>query len=383
MLAIIAIFLVVFRGIEWIIKRKSQSEKAKEHSKTLRIIAQNLLFTYIYADAADVFLFSVLDFKTNNGSSKLNIINLVVSVMFIAITLAVIILHFIILRKYHRIRKNAYNEKEKEDASEEFKIKYRSISVLWQDFKEKSIFTHSFLLIAVVRDVIFSLVLALLYEYPLIQAVIIVTLSTIVMAHLVVFRPFEELKEAIQAYLCEIILFGVNICVLILAISDKNGSLGSDGREMIGRVVMIMCLVFNIIPLVFLAINVFLLIRESIRWFREGRSSHKIVPSSPTPTPRQAKEDKEREKDDEDIFEKFGRREKNEEEQKSFTSATSPPSMIQPQLNESTPNAESVRLALKNRIAKKLNRVRGNSEGIPLNVDLEENNTSRAILNKD
>jgi len=306
-------------------------------------------------------------------------------VVFIAITLGVIIMHFIILKKYHKLRKNLWDEKEKKEKSEEFRNKYRSISVLWQDFKEKSIFTHSFLLVAVIRDVIFSLVLSLLYEYPLIQVIILVAMSALVIAHLVVFRPFEELKEAIQAYLCEVILLGVNVCVLILAISDKNGSIGSDGREMIGRVVMIMCLAFNFIPLAFFAFNVVLLIRETVRWFREQRSSHKVVPSSPVPTPREAKEDKEKEKDDDDIFEKYGKREKNEEEQRSFTSATSPPSMIQPQLNDSTGanNVQNVRAALMNRIAKKLNRVRGNSEGIPLNVDLEENNTSRAILNKD
>jgi len=250
-LAIIAITLVVFRGIEWIIKRKSESEKAKKNSKTLRIIAQNLVLTYIYADAADVFLFSVLNFKTNDGFSKLNIINLAVSILFIAITLGEIIMHFIIQKKYPKLRKNLWDEKEKKEKSEEFRNKYRSISVLWQDFKEKSIFTHSFLLVAVIRDVIFSLVLSLLYEYPLIQVIILVAMSALVISHLVVFRPFEELKEAIQAYLCEVILLGVNVCVLILAISDKNGSIGSDGREMIGRVVMIMCLAFNFIPLAF------------------------------------------------------------------------------------------------------------------------------------
>ncbi len=72
------------------------------------------------------------------------------------------------------------------------------------------------------------------------------------------------------------------------------------------------------------------------------------------------------------------------EENKSFTSAGSPPSIIQPQnLQEETANKNvfNVRNILKNRMARKLNLVRQNSEDMSLSSDLESKNSSRLAFN--
>jgi len=284
-LVAIAIILVVLIFFEWVIHKKVQKEKVKEYSKAVRVIAQNLLITYIYADAADIFLFSVLDFKTNNGSSKLNIINLVVSIVFMIIALAIMTLHLLVLRKYHKLRKLLSDEKEKKEASEEFEEKYRGIAVLWKDFKERSIFTHSFLLIAVIRDIIFSLVLTFLYKYPLTQAIIIVSLSAVVFLYLILITPFEELKEAIQACISEFILLSVNICVLLLAMLDRNGNTNSNAGEILGKIVLLLCIVFNVIPVVFFVVNLILLGQEFVYWMREKRGRHKVLPMTAPHSP--------------------------------------------------------------------------------------------------
>ena len=116
--------------------------------------------------------------------------------------------------------------------------KWKAYEVVHTTFKEMSFFQQSFLLIFILRVCFFYIIIAYLFNYPLVQVILITLLSIFMLLYITVFRPLKQFGKLVQNIVQEAVVLVVNVCVLILAILDALGKESERTREIIGQVIM-------------------------------------------------------------------------------------------------------------------------------------------------
>jgi len=115
------------------------------------------------------------------------------------------------------------------------------------------------------RDFALSIVISLLYKYPYIQTIIMLIFNGVMLSYLLILRPLIDFLDSLHQLICEFIVFGVNIGVLLLASFDENGVEEKQNRKEIGSFLIIANLVFNFLGLLVM------LTKLGIFIFRNGK----------------------------------------------------------------------------------------------------------------
>jgi hypothetical protein len=88
--------------------------------------------------------------------------------------------------------------------------------------------------IVLVRRIIYSLSLVLLYYYPLAQTIVPWIANLIVLALLIVYKPHHKNTKNVVETLTEVAFFGIHSCIVVFAIDDINKDLTKGMRKNIG-----------------------------------------------------------------------------------------------------------------------------------------------------
>jgi len=251
----VLISIIIF---EVILSKKLFGETAKKVTHQLRICVQGLVIIYLYNDFADILFFAILNYRTTKASTGLTVVNMIVSVLFIILTIGALIAQTWLVKKYQTLKAKD------RDGFEKLQAKIEGVKVLWKDFKDDSFVQMNALAFIVLHSIVFCLILATMFEHPLAQVILINILSLAVITYLLWFRPFDEKLELIQTIICEGILFAVNICLLILISLDSD----SNSRESTGRAILVLTMMFNFVPLGFLAVTAISVTKKIYRDFK-------------------------------------------------------------------------------------------------------------------
>ena len=130
--------------------------------------------------------------------------------------------------------------------------KWKSWEILLVSFKDNTFLHQSFIFFFITRVFIFDMIIGYLFEYPLLQAIMITIMSFLMLTYLIVLRPYKETSHLVKLIGDETIVFIVNICVLILAVMDALGSEAYADRVRLGNAVIALNIIFNISAFVFL-----------------------------------------------------------------------------------------------------------------------------------
>lgn len=137
---------------------------------------------------------------------------------------------------------------------------WEKFQTLFVGYKDDTIPNHCFALLFMCRTYLFNLIIAHLFDHPLLQAILIVILSILMIIYLIWKRPFKSKLVLCQSITDEITLLLVNICVMILASLDASGGGNFSTRENLGDIIIIaniaICLSSNIYLLAFLCVGV-------------------------------------------------------------------------------------------------------------------------------
>jgi len=268
-LFIVSGLLVLVVAFEVIVSNRPLGETSKKIIHQLRICTQGLFITYLYDHFDNVFFFAILSYRTTKKATALTVINILVSIFFIIGTIATLIAQTWIVKKYQTLKNKRHEEFEK------FETKIEGVKILWKDFKVESFFQMNTLFFTVLHNILFCIILGALTEHPLAQVVLFNIMSLAVIAYLIWFKPFDENHDFLQTFGCEVILFGVNICLLILMALDSN----SSSRESVGEAILILALVFNLIPhvcLLMIATKCSIQIYHAVKAYRLKRKLEKL-----------------------------------------------------------------------------------------------------------
>ncbi len=126
------------------------------------------------------------------------------------------------------------------------------------------------------RTLVFNLIVANLYNYPLLQSVLINLITFGMTGYLISKKPLKNLLEFVQILLSEVLVVIVNICVLIIAIMDHAEIGGLDLRNDLCNTIIIIIYLFTSFSLAFLVIQVLIALVLFVRSLRRLKAQGQL-----------------------------------------------------------------------------------------------------------
>jgi len=102
---------------------------------------------------------------------------------------------------------------------------------LYDSFDDKTFAKLGFLFFFMCRIYFFNIIIVVLHNFEILQCMLIIVLTIIMLAYIVLKRPFKSTFDMICLALNEVIILIIDICVFILAIMDSDGENYSDNQE--------------------------------------------------------------------------------------------------------------------------------------------------------
>jgi len=258
LLIILAIYLIV-RGVQWIAK--------SQHSwlRIIRVLVQNFLLAQLYRFYGEFVLYSILDWRSaKDNGSRISNLNLAISCAMAVVIMTHLVLHFKLLRNYQKIRVTQSKEQ-----LEAFRKKHERSQFLFRDFKDDSLSKQLFLFYLIIRDLLFSLILTTLFEFPIVQIWILLIMTVSMFVYLLMKRPFKESIDFAQQIINELVTFIVVGSVLTQAIMGDNGS--KTARIGLGKLIIIVNIIFNYVTLLFMVCKLLLIVKAGYKAWKADK----------------------------------------------------------------------------------------------------------------
>jgi len=292
--------VLVMMGLKWMAKILRNVPYLRSFLKNGRIIVQNFFIGQFYESYGEIIFYSGLAFrsiKVNGGNTTLSFL---AAISYTVFGCLLIFGHFYILSQYKKIQKKqclqvansvaaaadkpTITVKEK-SALDKFKEGYEAWQIFFEDFKDATTLQIDYLLIVVIRTVLFNLILVLLFDYPFMQIIMILCINLLMVIYILVKRPVISLVALYQELIYELILLTANISFLILAVLDRRQVGFSNSVNRISEGVIILGAICRFLPSFFLGMTG---IEASWGWYKAVQRSRNnvtgILKSSKTPS---------------------------------------------------------------------------------------------------
>ena len=236
----------------------------------LRAVIQNFLLTQLYSFLGDVILYSTLQYRTIKFNTKYEWVDFFVSIFFLLAVLSMPVWHCLFINKYRKILKS-----EKKEAITHYRRSNQGCKLFFSDFHDRLRVQQLFLLFLTARDLVFNLILSTMFDHPLPQMIILLTMNLAMIAYIIMKKPFRDLINFVQQIFYEILFFVALIVLIILIALDMNNSTNDGARDVLGKLLIYESFTFSYGTLLITTIKVPLII---LAIFKERRQSRPTAP---------------------------------------------------------------------------------------------------------
>jgi len=279
LITLIVVTVIYFSSyiLQWISVKAQNKYLPSKIIITTKIMIQNYLWAQLYEIYGDVVFFSLLEWRSIVFSEGLSGLSFAFSIMLLLIMLLSFVFYFNILFKYKKVKEQSTNSANENVLNDFIKL-HEGNQVFFREFKDDSISQHAFLFFLTLKDIIYSLIITVLFDHPLTQTILILILNLVMCLYLVIKRPFRNILDEIQQLAYEVMILIVSICVLIMAVLDHRSSLALNERIDMGRVIIIINICFNFITIIFLGIKLLESAWDAYNYFRKKIKRSKAEP---------------------------------------------------------------------------------------------------------
>ena len=274
-LVIVSIIFGVIRFFELISKQIKKRYLPHSYCRAVRVAGQNFLLTQLYSVFGDLIFYSVLEWRSINTNTDYSWLSLSIAILLYGIMFLSFMFHLKLIFNYQRIRnKSAKLENSKELT--QYTEGYEGCEVLFRDFSDESFIHQGFLFFFTLRDIALSLVFTMLFDYPLTQATLIFLQNLGMILYLLIKKPFASKLDLIQQLFFEVLIFCVNTSVFIMALMDSLEIEGIAIRNVLGKSIIIICMVFSFTVLGFIALKLIISIKYGYQAFKKYLAKRKL-----------------------------------------------------------------------------------------------------------
>ena len=233
-LAVILFVSLVVIGIA--IQRKKNGKPVDGSLKVLLDCLQwNLFITYFCSNIGDGVLFTALEMRTLHLDSAAGIISFILCIV---VNVGTIYTMYMILSITWTIRKSKKRVVPLGGEKNEPEKNWASCQTLFAPYQERFYYQHIYLFLFLVRVSLFSAMLGYLFDYPLLQASAFVLCGILMLSFLIIKKPMKDNISHVMEIIFELVLLPYNLCVLVLAIMDKQGVESIDHRNRLGNLLI-------------------------------------------------------------------------------------------------------------------------------------------------
>lgn len=264
---------IVFVTVLWLISKGIEnyiSPKANPRLSPLirkaRVMIQNFLITALYGVYGDLVLYSIIEYRTINFEWDPSLFSFLISIILLIVMFITFWYQTKILLSYQRMKK------QDEGSLEKFTKSHEGSQVLFKDFKDYSLSPQLFLFFLSGRDLLFSLILATMFEYPLPQTILSTIFSCLMIVYLFIKKPFESAFDFAQQLFFESVGLIVNVAVLVNAVLDAGKYEAIQARQNIGKLVIVANLAFNFVSAIFMLIFIVQFLRDLYQNYKQKQA---------------------------------------------------------------------------------------------------------------
>ena len=185
--------------------------------------------------------------KTAVFSPAISTFSFVISLLFVLFMTGLMVLHIVTLVRYQRHKAQAPDDSARTEVVNKFRESHKSVAIFYEGFSDKSLMQQSCLAVVSARYILASLITALLYQYPLTQAILLVLLSIFSLVYLFRVKPYQDTLQQKQQYLLESIVLLVCTIALAMAIMDAVGISGATARARLGKAYIFSTAIISIV----------------------------------------------------------------------------------------------------------------------------------------
>jgi len=248
----------IFKILELVYLNNNQKQTIWYSSiRTVKIAASNFAVAQCYGSLDEMIFYFVLDVRAKRSSEAFTNFSLALGIIFVLLLIGVAITHIFLIIKYQRRIRRIGDHNQQPNS---FGLKYENIKMIYADFQDNSFPQQLFLLVNAVRSVLASLFMVTLFDYPLLQTIILTVLSLSILAYLYIFKPFKESLNSYAQYFCEIILLIANVCMIILVGIDKSGAQAENTVEKLSKALIVLHLIMMIGSSIFIVVLILLML---------------------------------------------------------------------------------------------------------------------------
>jgi len=268
----LSLLLGAIKLVGMLVFMTKRCEKIASILNTLQVTLKwNLVLIIFCGSFGDIVLFTALQIPTFRIITFQDIFTLITLLLInwlgFDVLVRILNVNYVIRKSKKNLTGDALHQQDQKITKE-----WENFTSLFASYKDRDYSQQIFLFVFILRLCLFNATIGYLHEYPLVQAVLIVTLSVLMMVYLVVKRPMKQLVNFIQQVILEVILFAFNICVLILAIMDQMGNQDAETRDQIGKTIVYINLIISILSVVLMGAKFLVLaVTLSKEWIKNRR----------------------------------------------------------------------------------------------------------------
>jgi len=201
---------------------RSEYHKHWIHSLLLKLVAGSFNFTLIqaYTCLDDVLFYLVLDAKTNPFDAFFCWVSIFCAIGFLALGCFLIWLNLKTVRRYQALKTECLVIKNM-TALEAFNEGNKYRELFYSDFNDEDLWSQSALALFIARSTLSSLIIAVFYDYPVMQTVYLIIIDGAILLYLYFEKPFVTFQSTLCQYFYEIITLLVHICTCILSMQGN------------------------------------------------------------------------------------------------------------------------------------------------------------------
>jgi len=178
----------------------------------------NFALVQVYGCLDDIVFYLVLDIKGNPFNSVYSWASILCASAFMAAGGFLVYFNFRVVQNYQRV-------KAEKDMStlEGFNEKNKYWELFYADFNDADMWSQSTLALIVVRSGLSSFIIAVLYDYPLMQTLFMLVLDGTMILFLMKKNPFTTLRGKLTQYYFETITLFVHLSAFVLSFQEDGG----------------------------------------------------------------------------------------------------------------------------------------------------------------
>ena len=285
--------LLIGLMIVCIFEKCMKSRKGRIYSffaKLKKVLKWNYSLSLLLSYYGHIILFSSFEFRTNNLTGTGPILSFTLCVLMNALSLFVLLYMIRIIIKIRSAKAEQNRATGSISQSHHLtveKTKWEDWQMVFDSFKEDSFFHQAYLPITTLRIVLFYIIIAYLYSWPLLQITLITLLSLSMIFYLVTVRSPKEFVQLIECLVQEAVILVINALVLGLAILNKVDSSAHASKETIGDIIIWtntgFCMGGSIYMLLKTVIIIFYRLKESLKKCLKRGKVSPMIPDTGVP----------------------------------------------------------------------------------------------------